>query len=149
MSNHNESIQYINAKAHVIRAINRATTFVKASIDFNNERSNIGKPVKISQMLLGLNDLRINVENDIQIMKTAVGQKTAPEDVIDNKCSACLIDSFDSIYYELAAFLEVHNFPLSPKFMSLASLPPGNQSNIQNNLSCLNFQNENFQLFPG
>jgi len=38
-----ESVKYIDAKACVVRAINRGTTFVKALTDFNSDRTNIQK----------------------------------------------------------------------------------------------------------
>lgn len=38
MANLQESIHYIDAKDQVIRPINRVTTFVKSSVEFNNDR---------------------------------------------------------------------------------------------------------------
>lgn len=86
-------------------------------------------------MLLGLNDIRCHVEEDIQIMEMAVGQHTAFSEVVDNQCSASLIDFCDSLYYELAAFAEVHNFPLSSRLETSESCVLPNTT-IQNNLSC-------------
>jgi len=109
-----ESIHYINAKGRVLRAITRVTTFVKASGDYNNDRTNIGIQAKIKLMLSELKEIRRCVNKDIQIMETAVGQATAPIDVTDNKCSSSLINSFEDLFYELAAFADIHQFPLSP-----------------------------------
>lgn len=104
------SIGYIDAKARVNRAISRITTFLKASIEFNNDKTSTGKRAKIRCMLFELVDIRQHVEDDIQIMESAVGQKTAPIDVTDNQCSTKLIEYFDTMYYELAAFADVHSF---------------------------------------
>lgn len=150
MDDTQESIVYIDAKARVIRAINRVTTFVKASIDFNNDRTSVGKRAKIRQMLLGLNDIRRHVEDDIQLMETAVGQKTAPIEVVDNQCSASLIDSFDSLYYELAAFSEVHEFPLTSRPETSESVAfSANQTNNLNSVSCFQLPKRKFPTFSG
>lgn len=48
-------------------------------------------------------------------METAVGQYTAPASVTDNTCSNSLINSFDKMYYDFAAFSDVHSISLTPK----------------------------------
>lgn len=146
-----QSIHYIDAKARVVRAISRITTFVKASGEYNNDRTNIGKQAKIKQMLSELKEIRRCVNEDIQIMETAVGQCTAPIDVTDNKCSGTLISSFEDIFYELAAFADIHQFPLSPvseMSQSFAS-STAQQSGTLGNLSCFQLPKRKFPTFSG
>lgn len=146
-----QSIHYIEAKGRVMRAITRVTTFVKASGDYNNDRINIGKQAKIKQMLSELKEIRRCVNEDIQIMETAVGQATAPIDVTDNKCSNSLISSFEDIFYELAAFADIHHFSLSPVAdisQSFAS-STAQQSGTFGNLSCFQLPKRKFPTFSG
>jgi hypothetical protein len=42
------SIAYIEAKVRVNRAIKRITGFIQASVDFNQDRSNVAKRAKVS-----------------------------------------------------------------------------------------------------
>lgn len=140
------SIGYIDAKARVNRAISRMTTFVKASIEFNNDKTSTGKRAKIRHMLSELVDIRQHVEDDIQIMESAVGQKTAPIDVTDNQCSTKLIESFDTMYYELAAFADVHSFSLNS---TTSNTSASNQSSFINNLSMFQLPKRKFPTFSG
>lgn len=143
-------ICYIDAKARVIRAINRVTTFVKASIEFNNDKASVGKRAKIRQMLTELIEIRRNVENDIQLMETSVGQKTAPSDVTDNTNSNSLIDSFDTLYYELAAFADVHSFSLISKSdSSISNNTTVNQTSNINSFSMFQLPKRTFPTFSG
>jgi len=145
-----ESIHYIDAKGRVIRAITRVTTFVKASGDYNNDRTNIGKQAKIKQML-SEKEIRRCVNEDIQTMETAVGQATAPIDVTDNKCSSSLINSFEDLFYELAAFADIHQFSLSPvaeMSQSFAS-STAQQSGTFGNLSYVQLPKRKFPTFSG
>jgi hypothetical protein len=61
-------------------------------------------------MISEINEIRQHVEADIQIMETAVANKTAPVDVTDFTTTQQLSESFGSLYYEIAAFAEVHKF---------------------------------------
>ncbi|XP_025407206.1 uncharacterized protein LOC112681160, partial [Sipha flava] len=146
-----QSIHYTDAKGRVIRAINRVTSFVKASGDYNNDRTNIGKQAKIKQMLSELKEIRRCVNEDIQIMETAVGQSTAPIDVTDNKCSSSLISSFEDLFYELAAFAVIHQFPLSPDQVMSQSFASSTaqQSGTLGNLSCFQLPKRKFPTFSG
>lgn len=145
-----QSLPYLDAKARVVRCINRVATFIKASVDFNNDRTSTAKKAKIKNMIQELSDIRRNIESDIQIMESAVAKGVAPVEVKDNTCSSSLIDSFDTIYYELAAFADVHNFPLAPKVdASLSDSSNSNQSSGQNNLSCFQLPKRRFPTFSG
>lgn len=44
-----ESIIYVDAKARVIRAINRVSTFVKVSIEYQRDQMHAGNRDKIDQ----------------------------------------------------------------------------------------------------
>lgn len=63
-------------------------------------------------MFLELNKLHAKVDQDVQIMETAVGSKTAPTDVTDNICSISLIDSFDQLYYGFIGTAHLHEILL-------------------------------------
>ncbi|CAI6345421.1 unnamed protein product [Macrosiphum euphorbiae] len=145
------SIHYVEAKARVGRAITRVTTFIKASGEYNNDRANVGKHAKIKQMLVELKDIRRCVNEDIQIMETSVGQGTAPTDVTDNSSSDSLISAFETLFYELAAFADIHKFSLSPvaemsnSFASSTSQQPGPLGN----LSCFQLPKRTFPTFSG
>jgi len=83
-------------------------------------------------------------------METSVGQNTAPIDVVDNQCSSSLIDTFDTIFYELAAFGDVHSIPISAKMdISLNLLLTVNQSGTQNNVSIFQLSKLKFPTFSG
>ncbi|XP_050528192.1 uncharacterized protein LOC126898294 [Daktulosphaira vitifoliae] len=109
------SVAYVDAKARVVRAINRVNTFVHAMNEFNKDRLSAEKRAKIKNMLTELNNIRKCVEEDVQLMETAVGNKSAPNDVIDCSASNSLIDSFDSLYYDLAAFADINQMSLFQK----------------------------------
>jgi len=144
-----QSIQYIDAKGRVNRALVKLNTFVKASSEYNNDRSSVSKRVKIRQMLSELSEIRRQVEDDVQIMETSVGQKTAPIDVTDNQCGTLLIESFDTLYYELAAFADVHSFSLSKSNNSASNDTVLNQSSGINNLSMFQLPKRKLPTFSG
>ncbi|CAI6348314.1 unnamed protein product [Macrosiphum euphorbiae] len=144
-----QSIQYIDAKGRVNRALAKLNTFVKASSEYNNDRSSVSKRAKIRQMLSELSEIRRQVEDDVQIMETSVGQKTAPIDVTDNQCSTLLIESFDTLYYELAAFADVHSFSLSKSNNSASNNTVLNQSSGINNLSMFQLPKRKLPTFSG
>lgn len=73
-----DHLPYIDAKARIVRCLNRVTTFVKASAEFNGDRANLGKHAKIKNMLQEMKDIRMNVESDIQIMESAVAKGAVP-----------------------------------------------------------------------
>lgn len=55
-----------------------------------------------------------NVESDVQIIEPGMAKGVASNKVKENSTIASLIDSFNNLYYELAAFADVHNLSLSP-----------------------------------
>jgi len=91
------------------------TTFLQASAEFNQDRSSVSKCAKLSQMLPELNILRANKENDIQLMEAAVANKTALLDGTVYTCTETLSASCNTLYYDLAAFAEVHQLSISNK----------------------------------
>lgn len=94
--------------------------------------------------------IRQHVEDDVQIMDSSVGNKTAPPEILDNQCSNSLIESFDNLFYELAAFADVHNFTLSPQLELSSSLNATvNQTESSNNLSMFQFPKRKFPTFSG
>lgn len=101
-------------------------------------------------MLSDLKEIRQCVNDDVQIMETMVGKKTASVDVVDNRCSASLINSFENMYYDLAACAEVHSFSLLP---SLNTTNSGSsflqQSSNLTNLSCFQLPKRKFPTFSG
>lgn len=105
------SINYINAKARIIRVLTRIGTFVRVSGDYNNDQSNVR--AKIIIMLLELNEIHRHVEADIQIMESSVSEHTAPIEIIDNQCSTSIINLFDTMYYEIAAFCSFTSLTLN------------------------------------
>lgn len=141
------SIGYIDAKARIVRAINRVTTFINASVEFEKDQTNSVKRSKISAMLRELNEIRRCVENDVQIMETSVGKGDAPLDGVDNKCSSSLLDSFDTLYYELIAFGDVYKLCLTPNNDQSSQIM--NQTIGQNNLSCFQLPKRKFPTFSG
>lgn len=141
------NLDYTDAKARIVREINRISTFLRASIDFQNDETNVLKRAKISTMSREINDIRRCVENDVQIMEIAVSSRTAPTDIVDNQCSTSLLDSFDTIYYDLAAFADVHSMSLLPKRDQ--SLPIVDQTCAQNNTSCVQLPKRKFPTFSG
>lgn len=66
----------------------------------------------MEQILKELNEIHRCFEADIQAMETSTGQKTLPVSVINNTCSRTLINSFNIMYYDLAAFDDIHSFSL-------------------------------------
>lgn len=48
---------YSDAKSRILRSITKLKTFVQASIDFNNDRTNSGKRAKIGKMISELTPL--------------------------------------------------------------------------------------------
>lgn len=146
-----EFLPYVDAKNRIVRALSRVTTFVKASAEYNSDRQSMGKRAKIKNMLQELKEIRKNVESDIQLMESAVAKGSVPLEVNDNTCSSSLIDSFDTLYYELAAFADVHEFSLSPKLDDSTNITAvSNQSSgPPNNLSCFQFPKRKFPTFSG
>lgn len=143
-------VNYVDAKARVVRTTNRITTFLQASVDYINYRSNNGKRAKISKLLGELNSIRQIVEDDIQQMETAVEQKTAPVDVTDNRASQNLVTAFDNIYYELATFADVHNLSLHLLIDNSANMTVmGNQSSVTSSLLSIQLQKRKFPTFSG
>lgn len=143
-----KSTVYIDSQARVIRCNIRLKSFVQASIDYNNDRTNVGKRAKINKMIGELNEMRRVVEENIQQMESAVSSNTAPADIIDNTASQKLIDAFDSLYYELAAFADVHKFSLSPH-VDVGTHSFANQSHNINNLSTFQLPKRTFPTFSG
>lgn len=85
-------------------------------------------------MISKINDICRCVEDDVQIMKTTIGQPIASTDIFDNQCSISLIDSSDPIYYNLTAFLNMYKLFLILKHEQ--SILKVGQSSNQNNSSC-------------
>lgn len=56
-----EPIIYVDAKTQVTRLINRVTTFVKVSIEYQKDQTYAVNRAKIGQMLRELNSIRQNV----------------------------------------------------------------------------------------
>jgi len=139
---------YSDAKSHVLRYITKLKSFVQASIDFNNDRTNSGKRAKIAKMISELTPLRISIEDDVQRMESAVNSKTAPAEITDNSESQALITSFDSLYYELAAFADVHKLTMSPSMIA-ATTSFTNQTNSIHNLSAFQLPKRKFPTFSG
>jgi len=65
---------YVEAKARVVRGIDRITSFIAAAGEYKADPQNSAKRAKIEQMVRHLNEIRGNVEADIQLMETAVSQ---------------------------------------------------------------------------
>lgn len=65
--------------------------------------------------------------------------------VKNNDCSNSLIDTFDTFYYELAAFSDVHKLSLKSE-SEQSSIAP-NQSIGQNNLLCFQLPKRKFPTF--
>lgn len=144
------SLSYIDAKARIVRAINKVAKFVTTTSEYEKERTNVKKKAEVRQKLSELKELRRSVEEDIQVMESAVGQKTAPVEVVDNSCSGSLIDSFDSLYYELAAFGDVHGFALSSNSnITTSHSMVSYQSGTQNNSSIYQLPKRKFPTFSG
>lgn len=144
------TVSYVDAKARVVRALARVTTFLRASNDFTRDEENVNKRAKISQMLSELNNIRQCVEDDIQVMESAVGQDLAPTGVADNSCSNSLIDSFYDMYYDLAAFACVHSFPMNSKAdVSMAPFSTMNNSSNMKNSSTFQLPKRKFPTFSG
>lgn len=70
-----------------MRTINRITTFVHATTEYEKNYSNKAKLTKAHQMLSDLKGIRKCVEDDVQLMKTYVSQKLAPAEMVDNQYS--------------------------------------------------------------
>lgn len=145
-----DSTLYIDAKARVVRAINRVTTFVRASIAYQTEPTNALNRAKIGKMLRELDEIRRHVESDIQVMESAVSNGTAPSDVTSNECSNSLIDSFDTMYYDLAAFGDIHKLPLNVlSDSSVLGITSSINQSVSNNLSSFQLPKRKFPTFSG
>lgn len=53
-----QSIGYIDTKTRIVRAVNIVTTFIKTSIEFKNDQTNVVKRAKMSTMINEINDIR-------------------------------------------------------------------------------------------
>jgi len=122
--------------------------FAQASIDYNNDRTNAGKRAKIVKMISELTPLRTAIEDDIQRMESAINSDTAPEDVTDHSESQSLITSFNGLYYELAAFADVHKLTISPS-MDVATSSFTNPNSSVQNLSAFQLPKCSFPIFSG
>ncbi|XP_029341258.1 uncharacterized protein LOC103311969 [Acyrthosiphon pisum] len=143
------SIMYVDAKARMVRAIAKVTTFVKAAGKFSADKNSPGKRAKIVAMLLELKEIRLTAESDIQVMETYVGKKLAPVDVVDKSISLKLSAEFDNLYYELVAFVDVYGLSLSQIVDSSSSQSVQNHSASFGNLSTYKFPTRKFPTFSG
>jgi len=139
---------YSDAKSRANRSITKLKSFAQASIDYNNDRTSSGKRAKIAKMLSELTPLRTAIEDDVQRMESAVNSNTAPAEISDNRESQDLISSFDSLYYELSAFADVHKFSTSPSLDTAAS-SFSTQSSSLHNLSAFQLPKRTFPTFSG
>lgn len=139
---------YVEAKARVLRGTDRVTSFISAAGEYKADPQNAGKRAKIEQMVQHVNEIRRNVEADIQSMEIAVSQGTAPIDVTDTKDSRTLSAKFDNLYYELIAFADVHHITISsPHDQTLSSTI--NQSTYGGNLAHYQLPKRKFPTFSG
>lgn len=122
-------------------------SFLQASLDFTNDRTNPGKRAKIGKMLIELRNLRNTVEDDIERIEAAVNSSTASAEITDHSESQRLIESFDSYYYELVAFADVHKFALAPA-LDVAPNSFSTQNNV-NNMSSFQLPKRKFPVFSG
>ncbi|XP_025419482.1 uncharacterized protein LOC112689831 [Sipha flava] len=143
------SITYSDAKARIVRAIAKITSFAAAAGEYKSDRSNAGKRAKVSKMLLELNDIRKIAENDFQVMETSVSNKLAPPEIVDNKESLKLCSEFDNLYYELSAFADVYQFSLSPGMDTSTAQINSTHVSSQNNLSNYQLPKRKFPTFSG
>lgn len=128
-------------KLRVVHALVRVSTFVRASDKcIIKEKSNVTKRVKVGQMLSELGEIR-RIENDIQLMESAVGNGTSPSTVENNSAGSSLIDRFDTVYYDLAASAGIQSFSLTSTayIIWMSSLAPGNCSSGFNSSSIFQF----------
>jgi len=137
---------YSDAESRVLRCITKLKTFTQASIDYNNDRTNSGKRGKIAKMISELTPLRNAVEDDVQQLESAVNSKTAPEGITDHSEIQALITSFDGLYYELAAFADVHKLTMSPS-MDAATSSFTNQNSSVQDLSAFQLPKRSFPTF--
>lgn len=142
------SIGYVEAKARVIRGTDRITLFIAAAGEYKADIQNAGKRSKVDIMLHDVNNIRAQVEEDIQYMERAVSQGTALTDVTDTKDSRALSAAFDKLYYELTAFSDVHNFTLGR--LHDRTVAPNVDPNISiANLSHYQLPKRKFPTFSG
>lgn len=138
---------YADSKSRAVRYVIKLKSFLQASIDFNNDRTNSAKRAKIGKMLMELSHLRNIVEDDIERMLSAFNYATAPAEITDHTESQKLDESFDHYYYELVAYADVHKFSLSPP-LDVASSSFSSQPNVHN-LSAFQFPKRKFPIFSG
>ncbi|XP_060875890.1 uncharacterized protein LOC132949125 [Metopolophium dirhodum] len=143
------SVTYAEAKARVVRAIAKITSFVAAAGEYKADRSNAGKHAKVAKMLSELNDIRRIAEDDFQVMESSVSKKLAPMEVVDNKESLSLSADFDNLYYELAAFADVYHISLSPGMDTSSAQLSVNQTTGSSNLSHYQLPKRSFPTFSG
>lgn len=128
------SMGYVEAKSRVVHGIDRITSFIAAAGEYKADPQNTAKRAKIEQMVRHLNEICRNVEANIQLMETAVSHGTTPTDITDTKYSRSLSSKFDNLYYDVAAFMDVHHIPISPYHDHTLSSTV-NQSTYTGNLS--------------
>jgi len=138
---------YADSKSRVVRCVIKLKSFLQASIDFSNDRTNSAKRAKIGKMLMELSNLRNTVEDDIERMESAFNSATAPAEIADHTESQTLIKSFDHYYYDLVAFADVHKFSLSPP-LDVSSNSFSSQPNVHN-LSAFQLPKRKFPVFSG
>ncbi|XP_050061681.1 uncharacterized protein LOC126551703 [Aphis gossypii] len=110
------SITYVDAKARVVRAIAKISSFVVAAGDFKADKHNPGKRAKICTMLLELNELRQTTEDDIQVMENAVGKSLSLSPIIETS-------TFRSVQNQSGGFGNLSNYQLPKrKFPTFSGL---------------------------
>lgn len=139
---------YADAHSRVRRSITKLKSFVQASGDFNNDRTNTVKRAKIAKMLTELSALRLTVEDDIQQMESAVNSDTAPSEIKDCSEIHKLVETFDLYYYELSAFSDIHKLPMFPP-RDVAASSFLQQSNSLLNPSSFQLPKRKFPTFSG
>lgn len=143
---HLDSIAYVDAKARVVRSINLLSTFAKASTEYSLDRTNSAKRSKIRTILRELSDIRRNIEADIQTMESAVSHNVAPDNVTDNTNSDSLINTFHTLYYDLAAYADTHALQIE---CTNSNNSTKNESSNQNNISNFWLPKRKFPIFSG
>lgn len=74
---------YVDAKTRILRCLLKLKSFLQASVDFSNDRTNSGKRAKIGKMLIEVTNLRTVVEDDIERMELAVNSLMAPAEIVN------------------------------------------------------------------
>lgn len=100
-------------------------------------------------MLYELNNIHRTIEDDFQVMESAVSKKLAPTEVVDNNESLKLSAKFDNLYYELAVFADVYKMSTSSGMDASTARLASNQSLDSNNFSHNQLPKQNFPTFSG